>query len=128
MVKYRVTEIAGHARVEPVGAPGSVDVSAHLARAEVERAEQIAKIVVDAAHWVVAGLAGLWRRYRAAQTKRTAIAQLARLDNQLLRDIGLERYEIAAAVDGLLSQGTVAGSSAANENRSHTPRGLTDAA
>ena len=128
MVKYRVTEIAGHARVEPVGAYGSVDVSAHLVRAEVERAEQIAEIVVGAAHWLVAGLAGLWRRYRTAQTKRAAIAQLASLDRRLLRDIGLERSEIVAAVDGLLSQGTVAGTAAANENRSHKPSGLTDAA
>ena len=132
MVKYRVIEIAGHARVEPIQAEGPVDYNGYRARAEAERAKQIGKIVGGAARSLTAGLADLWRRYRTAQRKRAAIAQLAGLDIRLLRDIGLERSQIVAAVDGLLSQGTVARTAgrtaATNENRTPKPRGLTDAA
>ncbi len=103
MVKYQVTEIAGHARVQPIGAEGSVDFHACRARAEAARAEQVAKLVSGASRALTAGLAGLWRGYRAGQRKRAAIAQLAGLDDRMLRDIGLERGQIAAAVDGLMS-------------------------
>ncbi len=40
MVKYRITEIAGQARVEPVGVDGSVDFQDYVARAEADRAQQ----------------------------------------------------------------------------------------
>ncbi len=38
-----------------------------------------------------------WRR------RNIAIAQLEALDNRILRDIGLERGQIASAVDGMLA-------------------------
>ncbi len=106
MVKYRITEIAGQARVEPVGADGSVDFQDYLARAEVARARQFPKIVIGVARGLAARLAGLWLNFRAGQRRRMAISQLARLDDWMLRDIGLERSQIPAAVDGMLSDGT----------------------
>ena len=39
-----------------------------------------------------------WRRRRAA------IAELSRLDDRLLNDVGIDRNEIRAAVDGMLSR------------------------
>ena len=106
MVKYRITEIAGQARVEPVGADGSVDFQDYLARAEVARAQQFPKIVLAAARSFAARLVGLWLGFRAGQQRRNAIGQLARLDDWMLRDIGLERSQIPAAVDGMRSGGT----------------------
>ena len=106
MVKYRITEIAGQARVEPVGADGSVDFQDYKARAEVARAQQLPNIVFGAGRALAARLAGLWLGFRAGQQRRMAISQLASLDDWLLRDIGLERSQIPAAVDGMLSDGT----------------------
>ncbi len=106
MVEYRITEIAGQARVEPVAADGSVDFQDYLARAEAERAQQFPKIVFAAARGLAARLAGLWLGFRAGQQRRMAIGQLASLDDRMLRDIGLERSQIPAAVDGMLSDGT----------------------
>ena len=124
MVRYRIPEIAGRARVEPVGADGLAEIHADCARvavaAEAERAKQVRRIVSVLA----SGLTALWRRFRDGQRRRVAIAQLAGLDDWLLRDIGLERSQIAVAVDGLLS----GGNAPTNANRPPKPRGLPDAA
>ncbi len=106
MVKYRITEIADQARIEPVAAEGSVDFQDYLARAEVTRARQLPNIVLGAARGLAARFAGLWLGFRAGQQRRIAIGQLASLDDWMLRDIGLERSQIPAAVDGMLSDGT----------------------
>ena len=106
MVKYRITEIADQARIEPVAAAGSVDLDDYIARAEAERAQQFPKIVFGVVQGLAARLAGLWLGFRAGQQRRIAIGQLASLDDWMLRDIGLERSQIPAAVDGMLSGGT----------------------
>ena len=106
MVKYRITEIADQARVEPVGADSSVDFQDDKARAEAQRAQQLPKIVFAAARGLADRLDSLWLGFRAGQRRRIAIGQLASLDDWMLRDIGLERSQIPAAVDGMLSGGT----------------------
>ncbi len=47
-----------------------------------------------------------------AWVRRRAINQLARLDNRLLRDIGLDRDQIPAAVDAMLDRKPATGGSA----------------
>ncbi len=43
-----------------------------------------------------------WARASSRSARRVAIRQLYSLDERLLRDIGIERAEIPAVVDGLL--------------------------
>jgi len=54
------------------------------------------------------GLAAAWRplsqRLTAALVRRRAIRDLQRLDDAVLRDIGVERDAIAATVDGLIGR------------------------
>lgn len=79
MVRYRLGEAAGHARIEPLAAPSS--------KAEVAAAEK-----------------GLFRRllvwFGDRQAKRRAVAQLGALDDRLLNDMGVLRADIAARVYG----------------------------
>ena len=49
---------------------------------------------------------GAWRAYRAARQRRHAIRHLGTLDDRLLRDIGITRGQIPAAVDGLIATNT----------------------
>ena len=124
MGKYHVRDVAGHARIEPVGADRTLDLSADRARAEAARSMQLGKILSGTARGLAAGLAGLWRHYQAGQRKRVAIAELARFDDRLLADIGLERGDIAAAVEGLMSSGNAS----AYQNHPAKHRGPPDAA
>ena len=55
------------------------------------------------------GLARRVERFRKWRKRRAAIDELAALDDRLLKDIGLYRGEIEAAVDGLLERGLPAG-------------------
>ncbi len=41
---------------------------------------------------------------RTWRQRRAAIAELSRLNDRLLKDVGIDRNEIRAAVDGMLSQ------------------------
>jgi uncharacterized protein YjiS (DUF1127 family) len=80
---------------------------------------------------VSVGLARRVERFREWRKRRAAIDELAALDDRWLKDIGLYRGEIEAAVDGLLERGLPAGADrrarpvqtyrgaapAANENR-----------
>lgn len=60
-------------------------------------AEAIGGLVADVGFGVVCAVAGLlrWRRHHAA------IQQLQSLDDRMLRDIGIERGQITAAVHGI---------------------------
>ncbi len=48
-------------------------------------------------------IGGGWRAMAAAYQRRLALRQLQAMDDALLKDIGLSRSQIAAAVDGRLS-------------------------
>ena len=81
------------------------DLAPHLNQARDSRAEalsagsyQAIKAVGWALDGLVAGVAGLARRYRAWRSRGAAIAGLRRLDNRLLRDIGTDRSEIVSVV------------------------------
>ncbi len=70
-------------------------------RAEALWAARFWLLASDAAHGLNAWLADLWRHYREGQRKRAAIVQLSALDDWALRDIGLDRGDIVAAVNGI---------------------------
>lgn len=88
---------------------------APLSAAEIEayarriRAEAVAKLV----HTGVANLKTLAVRFKARQQQRRAMEELNALDDQMLRDIGLSRSQIPAAVAGLVERPFA---SAVNEN------------
>jgi uncharacterized protein YjiS (DUF1127 family) len=79
---------------------------APLSAAEIEayarriRAEAVAKLVLTG----LASLKTFAVRYKARQQQRRAIEELSSLDDQMLRDIGLSRSEIPAAVAGLIER------------------------
>ena len=52
------------------------------------------------------GVAGVWQSYRAARQRRDTIRHLNTLDDRMLRDIGIIRDQIPAAVDGLIATNT----------------------
>ncbi len=100
MVKFRVAEV-DRARVFPIAPEPAVDVDASRTRAEALWAARFGLLASDAAHGLNAWLADLWRHYREGQRKRAAIVQLSALDDWALRDIGLDRGDIVAAVNGI---------------------------
>ena len=91
---------------------------APLSAAEVEayarriRAEAVAKLVRTG----LANLKTLAAQYKARQQQRRAMEELNALDDQMLRDIGLSRSQIPAAVAGLMER-PFAG--AVNENNAN---------
>lgn len=86
-----------------------------MTAAEVEayarriRAEAIADLIVAA--WTA--LKGAGSRLQAFLATRSAIAELNNLDDAMLRDIGLNRSQIPAAVAGLIERPALG---AVNEN------------
>jgi uncharacterized protein YjiS (DUF1127 family) len=58
------------------------------------------RLIAERAHALRAEyLRGVWRRFRAWQRRKAAIAQLRSLDDSALKDIGLHRSGIEAAVN-----------------------------
>ncbi len=48
-------------------------------------------------------MSGKWMNiWKRRSTRRSARAELSRLDDRLLRDLGLERSDITTVVDGLM--------------------------
>jgi uncharacterized protein YjiS (DUF1127 family) len=59
------------------------------------------RLIVERGHALRAEyLRGLWRQFRAWQRRKAAIAQLGALDDSALKDIGIHRSGIEAAVNG----------------------------
>ncbi len=54
---------------------------------------------------IEAGVSELLAQVRAWQARRRANAELRRLDDRVLADIGIERGAIPAIVDGLVARG-----------------------
>jgi len=91
---------------------------ANLAPLSVAEIEAYARRTRAAAvaNLLVAGLAGvktLAARFQTRLEQRRAMEELASLDDQMLRDIGLSRSEIPAAVAGLIERPFIG---AVNEN------------
>lgn len=63
---------------------------------------------------VVAVVGRAIEHVRAARERRTMVERLSRLDDRLLDDIGVNRYEIEEYVDSVIAQ-----RSSANENERH---------
>lgn len=87
-----------------------IDPSVYLTKARDAQAEAVAEALHSGWRAVRRGLdrlAALWRRLKERRAeriaRREAIAQLRRLDDRLLGDIGLRRDEIELAVSGLLA-------------------------
>ena len=81
------------------------DLAPHLNQARDSRAEalsagsyQAIKATGAALDALVAGVTRLAGGYRAWRSRQAAIASLRRLDNRLLRDIGIDRSEIVSVV------------------------------
>jgi len=79
--------------------------------------EAVATLGARAARGAAAAWRPLGQRLTAYQVRRQAIRDLQRLDDALLRDIGIERDAIPAAVDGLVRPRDQAASRAARRPR-----------
>ena len=53
---------------------------------------------------IAASLAGAFASIAAAYSRRQAIARLRQMDDRMLRDIGIRREDIVAAVNGEISR------------------------
>lgn len=84
----------------------AVEIEAYARRI---RAEAIADLIYNA--WTA--LKGVADRYKAYRAEQRAMAELESLDDAMLRDIGLSRSQIPAAVAGLIERAPV---TAVNEN------------
>ncbi len=62
----------------------------------------------------VALVAGVVRHVRAVRDRRAMVERLSRLDDRLLDDIGVNRYEIEKFVDSVIAR-----RDSANENERH---------
>ena len=95
------------------------DLAPHLNQARDSRAEalsagsyQAIKAVGSALDGLIAGATRLAKGYRAWRNRRAAITGLRRLDNRLLRDIGIDRSEIVSVVLAVEAQEKAAESKA----------------
>lgn len=70
------------------------------AQARAMRAKFFADTISAGAGGMAAGLRALAAKLRAWQHKRVAYDELMALDDRMLKDIGISRTEIAAAVEG----------------------------
>jgi uncharacterized protein YjiS (DUF1127 family) len=71
-----------------------------VAQAHTARARAIYDLLMRAPLRVAAAVAAGWRGWSAWIARRRAMRDLSALDDRSLRDIGLNRSEIEAAVDG----------------------------
>lgn len=85
------------------------ELSYRLALARHERAEAVASM----AHAVIRGVAGLFKGVAESFRRRAAYDELNGLDDRMLRDMGLNRGELWAAVDGSARQ------EPSNDNAAH---------
>jgi hypothetical protein len=91
-----------------------------VAEARQVRAEAAAEAFAAAGRWLKRLFTGLADAHR----RRKAYAELSSLDDRMLRDMGLNRGELWAAVDGRAglhaSNDNLGVVGAANENRPHS--------
>lgn len=71
-----------------------------IAQAHAARARAIYDLLMRIPAGVVAAATAVWRAGAALVARDRAIRDLSALDDRSLRDIGLNRSEIEAAVDG----------------------------
>ena len=77
------------------------ELDQRLMQARMERAEAVADMVIAVSRFVKGLFSGLVEGHK----RRTAYAELNSLDDRMLRDMGLSRGELWAAVDGLADRG-----------------------
>ncbi len=75
---------------------------AHDARARAlpDVARSVGRLLYRLARGTATALGRSWRAYARWRKHQRAMAQLAALDNHMLKDIGIDRSEIEAAVRG----------------------------
>ena len=78
----------------------SAEFDRRLALARQERAEAVAQMGRAVSGWVKGLFSGLAEAHR----RRAAYAELNGLDDRMLRDLGLSRGELWAAVDGMVDR------------------------
>lgn len=85
-------------RTRPAVDLSRAELDRHLRRAHCLRALEFNRVIRRAAR----GLGALYRKFRQARDRRVAIAELRRLDERTLKDIGIERSQIPLIVEQLL--------------------------
>ena len=81
------------------------DSSIYVARARRLQSEVIGRGLGAAGRFLARTAADAYRRTRAALRKRRTIAELSRLDDHALADIGIDRTQIPMIAQGLIAPG-----------------------
>jgi uncharacterized protein YjiS (DUF1127 family) len=76
------------------------ELDRYLRRAHCLRAVAFSRLVERIAR----GLSALYRGFKQARDRRSAIAELRRLDRRMLKDIGVERSQVPLIIEQLLRQ------------------------
>ena len=79
---------------EPVLAQDPREPLSHTAHGRRWRADALARAGGAAGRFLVRNVSGVWRRIAHAGARRRTIAQLSRLDDHMLADIGINRARI----------------------------------
>ncbi len=98
MVEKRVSEVGGKAAILPVRPTAEYDYFAIRAQAERLRAQELGGFIRSADKAVVNGLSRLWRWVSESWQRRATLAELARLDDRMLSDIGIARDQLGVAL------------------------------
>ena len=75
----------------------------HMARARELQSEAISRMFGAAGHFVARTVSHAFRGIVDAVRKRRTIAELSRLDDHLLADIGIDREQIPTIAQGLIA-------------------------
>ncbi|MCG8690298.1 MAG: DUF1127 domain-containing protein [Minwuiales bacterium] len=94
MVEKRVSEVGGKASVKPVQQNVEFDYFAIRAQAERLRSQELGALIRPAGKALADGVRALWRRLGEGWQRRATLAELARLDDRILSDIGLARDQL----------------------------------
>ena len=97
-----MNNIVSHER-EPRLAHDPREYLRHIARAREFQTEAIGHALVTAGRFLVRGGSNICRGITGALRKRRTIAELSRLDDHVLADIGISRTQIPMIAQGLIA-------------------------
>lgn len=97
-----MNDVVSHER-EPRLAHDPREYLGHAARARELQAQAIGHTLVATGRFLARSGSGLRRRITGALRKRRTIAELSRLDDHALADIGIDRAQIPMIAQGLIA-------------------------
>lgn len=88
---------------EPAPARDPHEDLSHIRHGSRVRVDALARAIGTAGRFFARNVSGVWRRIARAGRRRRTIAQLSRLDDHLLADIGISRTRIPLIAQELIN-------------------------